>query len=385
MDVEEQKGFGDASPEILASQIEHGYRQLPISLAVSLVNGLVLTIVLWGAIAAPVLLGWLLVLVTVTAARFMLWHAFKKNQRDGQLDHDFWKRYFVIGTCAAGLVWGASGVFLFHPASFPHQVFLAFVLGGMVAGAIPLMSSVHRAYGCFAILVVLPISMRMFAVGDRVHVIMGLMTLVFGIAMLASAAQVRRLFQESMSLRHRLFSSVQAGRELEQMMRQDVLTEISNRRLFEEELEKEWRRARREKGCFSVITADIDHFKEYNDRYGHPAGDRCLIKVAQTMQGGLQRPGDVVARIGGEEFAFLLPQTTLSGARSVAELIRRRILELNLPHEGSPTAAHITLSFGVASSDHVSVSSPTDLLRASDVALYEAKRSGRNRIAVFSE
>jgi diguanylate cyclase (GGDEF)-like protein len=203
--------------------------------------------------------------------------------------------------------------------------------------------------------------------------------------MLASAAQVRRLFQESMSLRHRLFSSVQAGRELEQMMRQDVLTEISNRRLFEEELEKEWRRARREKGCFSVITADIDHFKEYNDRYGHPAGDRCLIKVAQTMQGGLQRPGDVVARIGGEEFAFLLPQTTLSGARSVAELIRRRILELNLPHEGSPTAAHITLSFGVASSDHVSVSSPTDLLRASDVALYEAKRSGRNRIAVFSE
>ena len=376
---------GTTDPDVLAAQIEHGYRQLPIALIVSLVNGLILLAVLWGAIAAPVLLGWSLLLIAVMGGRYLLLRAFRRATRAKPLDHDSWQRNFVMGSCAAGLVWGLSGVLLFHPDSFPHQVFLAFVLGGMVAGAIPLMSSVNHAYRCFAIPVVLPISIQMFAVGDRVHLIMGLMTLVFGIAMLVSAAQVQRLFQESESLRQRLFSSVKAGQALEQMMRQDVLTGIANRRLFEEELEKEWRRAQREKGKLSIISADIDHFKEYNDLYGHPAGDECLVKVAKTMEAALYRPGDIVARIGGEEFAFLLPQTDLSGATSVADLMRQRIIDLNLPHAGSPTAEQVTMSFGIASSDNASVSSATDLLRASDVALYDAKSQGRNRIGVIAE
>jgi diguanylate cyclase (GGDEF)-like protein len=125
---------------------------------------------------------------------------------------------------------------------------------------------------------------------------------------------------------------------------------------------------------------DIDHFKEYNDHYGHPAGDLCLVEVAQAMHHALSRPGDVVARIGGEEFAFLLPQTGLSGAISVAEQIREHVLSLNLRHEASPVARQVTLSFGVSSSELVSVSSPADLIRASDVALYEAKRCGRNQV-----
>jgi diguanylate cyclase (GGDEF)-like protein len=106
-----------------------------------------------------------------------------------------------------------------------------------------------------------------------------------------------------------------------------------------------------------------------------------LIKVAQAMHRALYRPGDVVARIGGEEFAFLLPRTKLSGAISVAEEIRKCICALNLPHEATAVAAQVTLSFGVASSDNVSVNSPADLIRASDVALYDAKRRGRNQIA----
>ena len=109
---------------------------------------------------------------------------------------------------------------------------------------------------------------------------------------------------------------------MERLARLDALTGIPNRRLFEEELEKEWARAEREKSSLSIITADIDHFKEYNDRYGHPAGDRCLKQVAQAMESALLRPADTIARIGGEEFAFLLPQTTVSGAKSVARTTR---------------------------------------------------------------
>lgn len=230
------------------------------------------------------------------------------------------------------------------------------------------------------IYVVVPISIRMMLVGDRIHLVMGLLIAIFGLAMLATSAQVHRLFRDSEKLRRELFSSTEVAQALEYLVRLDSLTGIPNRRLFEEELSKEWARAKRDNEPLSLIMVDIDHFKEYNDHYGHPAGDLCLVEVAQAMHHALSRPGDVVARIGGEEFAFLLPQTGLSGALAVAEQIRELVLSLNLPHEASPVARQVTLSFGVSSSELVFVSSPADLIRTSDMALYEAKRCGRNQI-----
>jgi diguanylate cyclase (GGDEF)-like protein len=367
-------------PGILVPQIAQSFRQLPISLTVNLANGLILAAVLWGAVAAPALLTWSGLLVAVTGARFLTLRAFRNASPKSELDHAVWTKYFLAGACAAGVVWGMSGILLFHPSSFPHQVFLAFVLGGMVAGAVPLLSSVSHAYWCFAIPVVVPISIRMMLVGDRIHLVMGLMIAIFGLAMLATSAQVHRLYRDSEKLRRELFSSIEVEQALEYLVRLDSLTGIPNRRLFEEELSKEWARAKRDNAPLSLIMVDIDHFKEYNDHYGHPAGDLCLVEVAQAMHHALSRPGDVVARIGGEEFAFLLPQTDLSGAISVAEQIREHVLALNFPHEASPVASHVTLSFGVSSSELASVSSPAELIRTSDIALYEAKRCGRNQI-----
>ncbi len=380
MDLQNPSESVDRS--VTGAQIEQCFRQLPISLVVNLAVGTFLIVVLWSVANPLNLFVWIFLLLAVTDARFLTWRAYQDAPQNERSNHDTWRRYFVNGACAAGIVWGAAGVLLFPPGSFPHQVFLAFVLGGMVAGAVPLLSSVGNAYTCFALSVVSPIGVRMLAEGDRIHVTMGLMTAIFGVAMLASSAQVRRLVRDSLALRHRLHSSIEAGNALERMVRCDALTEIANRRLFEEELQKEWRRAGRGNDTLSVISADVDHFKEYNDHYGHQAGDRCLVKVAQTMHSALSRPGDVVARIGGEEFAFLLPGTTLDGARSLAELIRRRILDLNIPHEASPTASQITVSFGIASSDFIGATTPAELLQASDIALYDAKRRGRNRVAV---
>jgi diguanylate cyclase (GGDEF)-like protein len=367
-------------PGILVPQIVQSFRQLPISLIVNLANGLILAAVLWNAVPTPVLLSWSGLLVAVTGARFLTLQAFRNASPRSESDLAVWTKYFLAGACAAGVVWGLSGILLFHPSSFPHQVVLAFVLGGMAAGAVPLLSSVRHAYWCFAIPVVAPISIRMMMVGDRIHLVMGLLMAIFGLAMLATSAQVHRLFRDSEKLRRELFSSSEVAQALEYLVRLDSLTGIPNRRLFEEEFSKEWARAKRDNAPLSLIMADIDHFKEYNDHYGHPAGDLCLVDVAQGMHHTLSRPGDVVARIGGEEFAFLLPQTDLSGAISVAEQIRERILALNLPHDASPVASHVTLSFGVSSSELASVSSPAELIRTSDIALYEAKRCGRNQI-----
>ncbi len=380
MDHPARPSSDSQDPGILAPQIAQSFRQLPISLIVNLAIGFILAAVLWGAVPTAVLLTWSGLLIAVTGARFLSLRAFGNASPRGESDHDFWTKYFLAGACAAGVVWGLSGILLFHPSSFPHQIILAFVLGGMVAGAVPLLSSVSHAYWCYTIPVVLPISIRMMWVGDRIHLIMGLMMVIFGLAMLATAAQVRHLFRDTEKLRRELFSSIELEHALEYLVRLDSLTGIPNRRLFEEEFSKEWARAKRDHAPFSLIMADIDHFKEYNDHYGHPAGDLCLVDVAQTMHHALSRPGDVVARIGGEEFAFLLPQTDLSGAIAVAEQIRERILALNLPHEASPVAYHVTLSFGVASSELASVTSAGELIRSSDIALYEAKRCGRNQI-----
>ena len=381
MEAHTHQSFVSPDPRILVPQIEQSFRQLPISLIANLVNGFILAVVLRGAVSDVVLVGWLLLLVAVTAVRFLTLRAFRSAARHAYVDHAAWTRRFVLGACAAGIVWGASGILLFHPDSFPLQVFLVFVLGGMVAGAVPLLSSVGFAYGCFAIPAVAPISVRMLSAGDPIHAIMGLMIAIFGVAMLASSAEVRRLFRDSESLRRELKWSLELSQALEHLVRLDTLTEIPNRRLFEEELRKEWGSAERNKEPLSVIIADIDHFKEYNDLYGHPAGDRCLVEVAQAMRRALVRPGDVVARIGGEEFAFLLPRTKLNGAIAVAEHVREQIHTLQLPHEASPVAEHVTLSFGVSSSDDPSVISPADLIRAADNALYDAKRNGRSQIA----
>jgi diguanylate cyclase (GGDEF)-like protein len=375
-----QKSSDFPDPGIPVPQIAQSFRQLPISLIVNLANGLILVVVLWDAVPPRILLTWSGLLIAVTGARFLTLRAFRNASPRTESDHAVWANYFLAGACAAGVVWGMSGILLFHPSSFPHQIVLAFVLGGMLAGAVPLLSSVSHAYWCFAIPIVVPISIQMMLVGDRIHLIMGLMMTIFGLAMLATSAQVHRLFHDSERLRRELFSSIEVKQALEYLVRLDGLTGIPNRRLFEEEFSKEWARAKRDQEPLALITADIDHFKEYNDHYGHPAGDLCLVEVAQAMYHALSRPGDVAARIGGEEFAILLPQTDLNGAISVAEQIRERVLALNLLHEASPVASQVTLSFGVSSSELASGSSPAELIRTSDVALYEAKRCGRNQI-----
>jgi len=381
MDTESRSAADSIRSAIVAAQVEQAYRHLPVSLLAGLVNGLLLAYFLRDVIAHPALDIWLIALVIVTSARYAALRAYRSRTRSAFAQAP-WRRYAVLGACAAGLLWGSAGLFLFHPSSIPHQVLLAFVLGGMVAGGIPLLAFLGPAYPCFAIPMVLPIAFRMLAAGDEVHVIMGLMILVFGGAMLASAAQVRRIFHDSVELQHQLSSSRELSHTLEQMLRVDELTGIANRRLFDDMLEKEWRRATRERTVLSVLAVDIDHFKAYNDHYGHPAGDECIRAVARTMSDTLHRPGDLAARIGGEEFAFLLPDTPIAGALRVSELIRQRVQALGLMHAGPDVKGPVTVSLGVASSENTDIGTAGDLLRAADKALYRAKNQGRNQVAV---
>lgn len=162
----------------------------------------------------------------------------------------------------------------------------------------------------------------------------------------------------------------------------DPLTSLANRRSYEEHLSREWNRLNRNQGDLSFILCDIDHFKLYNDFYGHKEGDNCLKKVAQLINSVPKRPVDLVARYGGEEFIVVLPETDSDGALFIAEKIRETILHNQRPHKASPGEKVVTLSFGVASTIVNKECTSEDLFKLADKALYQAKKEGRNRVCL---
>ncbi|WP_017304619.1 diguanylate cyclase domain-containing protein [Spirulina subsalsa] len=172
----------------------------------------------------------------------------------------------------------------------------------------------------------------------------------------------------------------QALAALERMASMDGLTQIANRRRFDQVLGDEWRRMARERQPLSLILCDVDYFKRYNDHYGHQAGDICLQQVAGALAVSVNRPGDLVARYGGEEFVAILPNTPLEGAIQVAELMRSQIKTLELPHAESPVSPYVSLSLGIASLIPTSQEQPEVLITAADQALYRAKAQGRDRL-----
>lgn len=162
----------------------------------------------------------------------------------------------------------------------------------------------------------------------------------------------------------------------------DGLTGIANRRIFDETIEKEWNRALRSKDPFAIVMIDIDHFKLYNDNYGHQQGDICLKEVAKTLQRCISRSTDLLARYGGEEFVAILPMTDTEGARQFAETMRTAVEAMALPHQYSETAQHVTVSIGLGVVKPARGASPSEIIQLADKALYEAKHSGRNRVYV---
>ncbi|MCF7823184.1 MAG: diguanylate cyclase [Candidatus Marinimicrobia bacterium] len=171
-----------------------------------------------------------------------------------------------------------------------------------------------------------------------------------------------------------------ANQQLEVLSRVDGLTGIANRRRLDEDIDREWKRMLREHRFLSVILCDIDHFKLYNDTYGHQQGDDCLARIAGAIRKSVNRPGDLAARYGGEEFCIVLPETKLEGAVKIAELIRKNVHELKIEHSSSPVAPFVTLSLGVASIVPDADGQPSVLIGAADRALYQAKGNGRNRV-----
>jgi diguanylate cyclase (GGDEF)-like protein/PAS domain S-box-containing protein len=173
-----------------------------------------------------------------------------------------------------------------------------------------------------------------------------------------------------------------ANQELASLVWKDGLTGLANRRRFDEALISEWEQARINNQPLSILLIDVDHFKLFNDQYGHQRGDHCLVTVADSIAGGTIRASDLAARYGGEEFAVILPNTLLDDAARTAERIRQNLTLLLVEHRGSPYGV-LTLSVGVAGAVPRDGGSVHDIVKAADEALYTSKREGRNRTTVL--
>jgi diguanylate cyclase (GGDEF)-like protein len=186
-------------------------------------------------------------------------------------------------------------------------------------------------------------------------------------------------------IRQRVSIHLELKRQRDQLNRQsraDGLTGIPNRRAFDERLDLEWRRATRSRERLSLLMIDIDRFKEFNDTYGHLAGDDCLRRVAHILDETLSRAGDFVARYGGEEFVCILPGTDEPGLPAISEKVRATVESLRIPHEASGVTPSVTISIGAASCTPTQEASPEILIGMADEQLYRAKSQGRNRVSV---
>jgi diguanylate cyclase (GGDEF)-like protein/PAS domain S-box-containing protein len=170
-----------------------------------------------------------------------------------------------------------------------------------------------------------------------------------------------------------------ANRLLLTLAQQDGLTGLANRHRFDELMQQEFRRARRQEQPLSLLMVDADRLRAYNGRYGHLAGDECLRQIGRAIESVLWRPGDHAARYGGEEFVVLLPACDIDGAERVAERIRRQVEALH-DRSDSPTAAPVSVSIGLAGVRDARSTTPTELIRAADMAMYDAKHNGRNQV-----
>ena len=377
--------------KIHAEQVNSLYSHAPAVFVMELLIASFIALSVTQQVGNKLALFWWLFMVVCSVLDFFGYIAYKSRPENYAQPH-LWFKLFMVSVVLISCAWGFGGLYLVTQLDLPYQIFMAAIMA-MIAGA----SVTALSLRCLSLCLFLLFSLSpllvwlIFFGGEVVHILTAALLAPYALALTVGGFQLSQQMRESLRLRfenEELAQSLKSSnarlqslnQELTLLSATDALTQVANRRYFEERFDKEWRRIVREQGEVAIIMIDVDHFKLYNDSLGHPQGDSCLRKVALSIRDSLRRPADIVARYGGEEFIVFLPQTTREGAVRVAEMIRENVVNLDISHPTSETLDVVSVSIGVSYCQPLENTHSRDLIGKADAALYKAKNAGRNRV-----
>lgn len=393
MSRDEQQGELLLKQKLFSEQIERLYSQAPVAFIMQLFMAGTIAYSVHGQIGTKLALTWCIVLSSIFLVDFLGYVAFRQFKSEKR-NPKTWYRIFVFSVICVSLSWGLGSLYLISKVNLPHQMFIVITIVMIMGGGLPMLSNRMSSLVPFQLCNSVPSVIWLITnAQEPLHYVAALFLTLFAAAMLVDGFSLTHQLWDSLRLRfvnEQLANSLKdsngrlksLNKELTRISSTDALTHVANRRYFDERLEQEWKRVVREEHQIAVIMVDVDHFKQYNDTFGHQQGDICLEQVAICIRDTLRRPADMVARYGGEEFIVLLPNTTSEGAVRVAEMIRENVLALEIPHPVSETHELVTVSVGVGFVHATEKSQRRELIAAADQALYQSKDNGRNQVNI---
>lgn len=363
--------------------------QMPVSAAMGILLASFITLVFNGLSHGNAVHYWWLVMIAVLSAQYLLYLRFK-HQPVKNIDYQRWLQVILFVVGLVGVVWSVGLAILLSMVPEHYHIFLIILLISLASAGITFAVRIW-VYIVFQVGVLLPVIIWLLFQENVFQTILAIFLIIFMVAMWLFAMQLSRTLSNSFQLQLENLSLANSlkqsnarlhvlNEELTQLSATDSMTQVANRRYFDNRFVSEFSRASRDKSWLSLIMVDVDYFKAYNDKEGHVAGDECLKKLAICIRNALKRPTDLVARYGGEEFVVLLPSTETEGARLLAEEIRKSVIELKIKHPTSSVLEYVTVSLGVTGACPGKDVARETMLKKADKALYKAKAAGRNNV-----
>jgi diguanylate cyclase (GGDEF)-like protein len=383
MAISEKETSPEISERIYAEQVSLLYTGSVFRPTLHIISLILFILIIIKHVNPAYAYTWAFLLIGLNVYRFIDIYKTQKiiNEiKDYKVIH---KRY----ACCAGLlgaIYGLGLVFFFSELPMLNQVYLMTLVAVLTPAGFVSFASDKLSFNLYLYCMVLPIIIRLFAVGQIEYFNIGASAIIYMIIMKKLFLWNYDILIKWIRLKYeneQLLNSLQGiNARLTELSVIDELTQVANRRSLDDNLEKEWSRARRMSAPISMLMIDIDYFKQYNDEFGHIKGDECLIYLSDYLKTNLNRSGDFIARYGGEEFCVIMPDTNMDGAIKFAEKIHSGVRDLKVLNPGSQVSKYLTISIGLASAIPVKKESYVDLIYTSDKALYIAKNDGRNII-----
>ncbi len=344
------------------------YRTTPQAIVGHTIASVLIVYAMWPVVAHENLLIWIAGVLLISAVRSGICVSFLRSLPVPESEMLWWTRGLTILAFLQAFAWGIA-VFVIWPDATEYRALLITTLAGVIAAGGVMLAVHRRSFMIYCLPIAIPAIIQLIATGGRIELAIGMLMVLYTFLLILAVNRLGESFSQGMLVRM----------QMESLSRMDPLTHIANRRGFTEYIDGAWQNAIRSSQSIGLILADIDHFKSYNDRYGHPQGDVALSQVTHVLSDAVARTTDLCARVGGEEFAIMLPITDAEGTRNVAEHIQRALADAAIKHEGAPGNT-LTISMGYAAMVPKRGDRIEDFYAFVDEALYEAKANGRNRI-----